>query len=104
MRKTIGGKKKKPKYNSVLSVTSDKLSEAQAAIEKVLEQSTKRWKLDEIVTNVGKPSEMYYLIRLKKTFTRDEFLTAIRDHAGAVIESADLEIADTVQEKDGQKV
>lgn len=98
VRKTIGKKKKKPKYNSVLTVTSDNLGEAQAAIEKVVEANTRRWKLDEIVTNVGKPSEMYYLVGLKKNVTRDEFLTAIRDHAGAFIASANLEIAEQVKE------
>jgi hypothetical protein len=105
VHKTIGKKKKKPKYNSVLSVTTDRLPDAQTSIERVLDRVTKRWKLDEVVTNVGKPSEMYYLVRPKKTVTRDEFLTALRDNAGPVIDSADLETADTVDEKskDGAK-
>jgi hypothetical protein len=63
----------------------------------------RRWKLDEVVTNTGKPSEMYYLVRLKKIVTRDEFLTAIYDRAGEVIESADLEVAEPAEDKDGAK-
>jgi hypothetical protein len=103
VRKTIGKKKKKARFNAVLTVTTDNLPDAQAAVEKALEDATRRWKLDEVVSNTGKPSEMYYLVRLKKTVTRDEFLTAIHDHARDVIHSADLEIAEPAEEKDGAK-
>jgi hypothetical protein len=60
----------------------------------VLDKVAKRWKLDDIVSNDGKPSELYYLVRLRKSTTRDEFLTAIRATAGDSIVSADLEISD----------
>ena len=103
VRKTIGKKKKKSRFNAVLTITTDNLAEAQAAVEKVLEETTRRWKLDEVVSNTGKPSEMYYLVRLKKIVTRDEFLTAIHDRAGDVIESANLEIAEPAEDKDGAK-
>src|SRR6202521_5013350 len=55
------GKKKKARYNSVLTITTDSVPEAQKQVEEVLDRMTKRWDLDEIVTNVGKPSEIYYL-------------------------------------------
>jgi len=100
VRKTIGTKKKKPKFNAVLTVTTDNLPEAQTAVERVLAQTTKRWKLDEVVTNTGKPSEIYYLVRLKKIVTRDEFLTAIRDNAADFVEFANLE---TGEQADGKK-
>ena len=64
---------------------------------------TKRWKLDEVVTNTGKPSEIYYLMRPKKVVTRDELLTAIHDHAGNVIESVDLETSEQAGEQDVTK-
>jgi hypothetical protein len=35
--------------------------------------------------------------------TRDDFLTAIHDRAGDLIESADLEIAEPAEDKDGAK-
>jgi hypothetical protein len=98
--KTIGKKKKKARFNGVVTVTTDKLPEAQAAIEPVLDKMTRRWKLDEVVTNTGKPSEIYYLIRPKKVVTRDELLTAVHDHAGNVIESVDLE---TAEQQPGEK-
>jgi hypothetical protein len=91
VQKAVGSKKKKPRFDSILTVTTDNVPEAQGRIEQVLENATKRWSLDEIVTNVGKPSEIYYLLRLRKSFPRDILLTAVHESAGDVIASADLE-------------
>jgi hypothetical protein len=99
VRKTLGKKKKKPKFNAVLTLTTDNLPEAQAQVEQVLRETTKRWKLDEVVTNTGKPSEVYYLVRPKKTITRDELLTAVHDRVGNLIEFVDLETSDPADEK-----
>ncbi len=87
----LGKNKKKPRYNSVLTVTTDNVSDAQVKIEQVLNKMTKRWKLDEVVTNTGKPSEMYYLIRMKKSVPRDELLTGIHQGTEGLLDSADLE-------------
>lgn len=95
----LGKNKKKPRYNSVLTATSDKVPEAQAHIEPVLDKLTKRWKLDEVVTNTGKPSELYYLMRMKKSVPRDELLTAIHQGADGVIDSVDLETGRKSREK-----
>jgi hypothetical protein len=100
VQKTVGSKKKKPRYDTILTVTTDNVSEAQKQVEEVLDRMTKRWDLDEVVTNVGKPSEIYYLARLKKSMPRDVLLTAIHENADGVIASADLEVAETVEDKD----
>jgi hypothetical protein len=92
VREALGPNKKKPRYNSVLSITSDKVGEAQAIMQKVLDKLAKRWVLDEVVTNVGKPSEVYYLVRLGKTMTRDDLITAIRAKAGDRVSAVDLEL------------
>jgi hypothetical protein len=89
--KKLGKKKKKPRFDSVLSVTTYNVPQAQQQIERILEDKAKRWDLDEVVTNVGKPSEIYYLARLKKTVPRDELLTAIHENADGLIDSVDLE-------------
>ena len=99
VRDVIGKKKKKARFNAVLTVTADDVGDAQSKIESVLETMTKRWRLDEVVTNVGKPSEIYYLIRLKKTVTRDDLLTGVRDSAGPIIATADLEIGEPAAEE-----
>jgi len=96
VREVLGPNKKKPRFNSVLSITSDKVGEAQVVMQKVLDKVTKRWVLDEVVTHVGKPSEVYYLVRLAKTMTRDDLITAIRARAGDRVIAADLELGDGV--------
>ena len=90
----LGGKKKKPRYSAVLSITSDHVAEAQQLVEKVLDEKARRWRLDEVVTHTGKPSEIYYLVKLKKPVTRDDLLTAIRGSAGEFLAMADLESRD----------
>lgn len=90
----LGGKKKKPRYSAVLSVTSDRVAEAQQMIEQVLDEKAKRWRLDEVVTHTGKPSEIYYLVKLKRPVTRDDLLTAIHAKASEFIVGVDLESKD----------
>jgi hypothetical protein len=99
VQKAVGTKKKKPRFDSILTVTTDSMSEAQEQVEEVLDRMTKRWELDEVVTNIGKPSELYYLARLKKSIPRDVLLTAIHENADGVIASADLETAEPVEDK-----
>ena len=97
------GKKKKARYNSVLTITTDNVPEAQKKVELVLDRMTKRWDLDEVVTNVGKPSELYYLTRLKKSIPRDVLLTAIHENAGDVIASVDIETGEQAEGKSADK-
>jgi len=97
----LGKRKKKPRFTAVLSVMTNEVADAQELVEYVLEQKTKRWKLDEVVTNTGKPSEIYYILRPKKSVTRDELLTAIRDNAGEKIENVDLESREAIEEEIG---
>jgi hypothetical protein len=99
----LGNKKKKPRYDAVLTVATDEVPRAQEAVKKVLDSSAKRYKLDEVVMNTGKPSVIYYLVRLRKTMTRDEFLTAVHNEAGGLITSADLEIGERIREDDVTK-
>lgn len=94
----LGSKTKKPRYTAVLSIMSDHVAEAQQLVEKTLDEKAKRWRLDEVVTHTGKPSEIYYLVRLKKPVTRDDLLTAIRASAGEFITNADLESRDPSDE------
>src|SRR5687768_18312415 len=43
VRAVLGPNKKKPRFDSVLSITSDKVSGAQVVLQKVLDKMTKRW-------------------------------------------------------------
>ncbi|MGH7713359.1 MAG: DUF4956 domain-containing protein [Gemmatimonadaceae bacterium] len=96
VRSVLGPKKKKPRYNAVLRLTSDRVGEAQAIVERVLDDLTKRWKLDEVVQHPGKPDEIFYLLRIGKSRTREELITNIRAQAGDRIVDAELEIGDAV--------
>ena len=99
----IGSNGAKPRYNAIVTITTSKLSEAQRQVDGVLDQITKRWKLDEVITNVGKPSEIYYLVRTRKAISRDAMLTAIRATCADCIDGADVEIGDAVVREAGER-
>ena len=108
VRKILGPTKKNPRFNAILTVSTTSVSDAQTRIEMVLNTLSRRWRLDEVTTTEGKPSELYYLVGVRKSVTRDHFLTAIRESAGGKIISADLEIGDAMaqdkmQEKQDKK-
>ena len=90
----VVGPGKKPRYNAVLSITSDKVADAQVILQKVLDKLTKRWVLDEVVTHEGKPSEVYYLVRVGKSQTSADLTAAIRQRAGDRVGAVDLELGD----------
>jgi hypothetical protein len=99
----LGSDGNKPRFNAVLSIRTDVPGDTQPQVEKVLEEVAKRWKLDEVVTHQGKPTELYYLIRIGKGTSRDELLTAIRAGAGDELDSADVEIGDALAQEQGEK-
>lgn len=101
VRDVLGADRKKPRFNAVLSFTTNSIAEAQVLVQKVLDKMTKRWMLDEVVTHSGKPSEVYYLVRMRKAVSRDDLLTAIRARAGDRIGSAQLELGEAAVEEQG---
>jgi hypothetical protein len=102
VRVLLGPNGKKPRFDAVLAVTTTELEGAQKHIEKRLNDVSKRWKLDEIVTNVGKPSELYYLVRQRKSVTRDAMVTAIRSGSNGFIDQANVEIGDALAKEAGE--
>ncbi|HXE58152.1 MAG TPA: DUF4956 domain-containing protein [Gemmatimonadales bacterium] len=92
LRQLVGdGGRKKPRYDAVLWVTTDDIAAAQHRLEGVLERGARRWMLDEVVTNEGKPSEIYYLLKLRKSVDQDRLLTMVRAEAGDAVLTADLQ-------------
>jgi hypothetical protein len=91
---SLGSDPKKPRYNAILTITTNALGSAQELVELALDNSVRRWKLDQVITNEGKPSELYYLAKVRKATSRDDVLTAIRAGAGETIQGANLEIGD----------
>jgi len=97
VRSVLGPKKKKPRYNAVLRLTTDKTGGAQPVVERVLDEHVKRWKLDEVIQHSGKPDEIYYLVRIGKSLTREELVTALRAAGAGLISDVDLEIGEAVE-------
>jgi hypothetical protein len=97
VRKILGPKGKKPRFNAILTITTRAINESQQRVEAVLDNLTRRWKLDEVVTNEGKPSELYYLVRLRKPGARGELLTAIHARPGDTIDAAELELGQELE-------
>ena len=103
VRQILGPSGKKPRFNAILSVSTEQLSEAQKRIGEVLDEIAGRWRLDEVVTNTDKPSELYYLIRIRKRTGRDDVLTAVRAKAGEAIVSADVELSEAREAEDAKE-
>jgi hypothetical protein len=103
VRALLGTNGKKPRFNAIVMVTTAKVSEAQEHVASALEEGTKRWQLDEVVTNAGKPSELYYLVRTRKSISRDALLTAIRATGNGLIAEAEVEIGDALAKEAGDR-
>ena len=95
----VGDNGKKPRYTAILSFSTTTIPQAEKHVQVVLDRYCKRWTLDECITNEGKPSECYYLIRMKKDVTKDQLLTAIRQDGGALFESLDLEVGEALEKE-----
>jgi uncharacterized protein DUF4956 len=90
--------KKKARYNALISLTTEDPSAVQPPVEEVLSRFTKRWTLDEVVTHEGTPSELSYLVRLKKSMPGDALMTEIRSVVGPKLLGCDLELSDALEE------
>lgn len=97
----LGSEDKKPRYNAILCMTAKSSQEAQKRVEPVLEKVAKRWKLDEVVNNDGKPDQIYYLVRLKKSATPADLITAVRTRAGDRVSGVDVEVTEELAKAGG---
>ena len=103
VRTLLGPKGKKPRYNAIVTIATHQISDAQKHVEPALDKVTKRWKLDEVVTNNGKPSQLFYIVRTRKAVDRATLLTALRTSGNGTIEAADVEIGDALAVEQGEE-
>lgn len=103
VQRIMGAKGKKPKFDAVVAITTSEVTEAQKNLEPALDQVTKRWRLDEVVNNKGKPSEIYYLVHTRKSVPRDAMVTAIRATANGSISNVDVEVGDAIDKERGEE-
>jgi hypothetical protein len=93
----VGESGKKARYTAILSFATTRIADAEKHVESVLDGFCKRWTLDECITNDGKASELYYLLRMKRDVTKDQLLTAIRQDGGELFDSLDLEVGEALE-------
>jgi hypothetical protein len=91
--------KKKPRYNALVSLTTEDAAAVQPAVEDTLDRLTKRWILDEVVTADGRPTELAYLVKLRKSMPGDALMTEIRSVVGTKLVSCDLELSDALEDE-----
>jgi hypothetical protein len=99
VREIVGTKKKKPRYNALVSLTTDDPGALQPLAESTLQRFTKRWKLDEVVHEQGKPSELCYLVKLRKSMPADSLVTEFRSTLGDKLLACDVELSDALEEE-----
>ena len=98
VRDLVGTKRKKPRYNAAISLTTEDVGAVQPAAEAVMSRYTKRWKLDEIDSAQGKPSELSYLVKLRKSIPGDTVMTEIRSAIGDKLLACNLELSDALEQ------
>ena len=86
------GKPRKPRYNGILKVTVADEASGRAAVEPVLKELTKRFHLDGVDSGEGRPTALYYLVRVRKK-AADEVVGSILGFGGDTIKGAEFEIA-----------
>jgi hypothetical protein len=91
--------KKKPRYNALLSLTTEDPAAVQPPVEDTLDRLTKRWSLDEVLTADGRPTELSYLLKLKKSTPGDVVMSEIRSVVGTKVVSCDLELSDALEDE-----
>lgn len=94
VRDMLGGGdgKTKPRYNGVIKVIASDEAAGRAAAEPVLKELTKRYHLDGVETAEGKPTSLYYLVRVKKK-AADDVIGAMLGLGGDAIQGAEFELA-----------
>ncbi|HEX6643643.1 MAG TPA: hypothetical protein VF037_03145, partial [Gemmatimonadales bacterium] len=82
----------KPRYNGVLKVSVSDEEAGRAVIEPVLANLARRYHFDGATTAEGRPTELFYLVRVKRKVA-DDIVGAILGGGGDVVRGAELEVA-----------
>jgi uncharacterized protein DUF4956 len=88
-----GKKGKKPRYNAVLSISAEDPAAAKQVVEPILQQTTKRFRLDDVVQIEGKPAKIFYLVRLRKEPTQDDLVHAIMSQGKGSVLGAEFQLS-----------
>jgi len=94
--------RKKPRFNALLSFTTEDAPLVQPALEETLDRFTKRGLLDEIVSSEGKPTELSYLVKLRKSMPGDALMSEIRSTVGSKLTGCDIELSEALEEQEAE--
>ena len=94
--------RKKPRFNALLSVTTEEPAVVQPVLEETLDRFTKRWMLDEAVSSEGKPTDLSYLVKLRKSMPGDALMTEIRSTVGSKLIGCDIELSEALEEQEAE--
>jgi hypothetical protein len=94
--------RKKPRFNALASFTTDEPAIVQPGVEQALDRFTKRWMLDEVVSAEGKPTELSYLVKLRKSMPGDVLMTEIRSTLGSKLLGCDIELSEALEEQEAE--
>jgi hypothetical protein len=85
-----GADEKKKRFDGALLVHATRVQPAQRAVEAVLEDQAKRWKLAEIVPTGAGAATLEYLVRLKGDAVAATLIDAVKARAAASITDAEF--------------
>ena len=94
--------RKKPRFNALLSFTTEEPAVVQPLLEETLDRFTKRWMLDEAVSSEGKPTDLSYLVKLRKSMPGDALMTEIRSTVGSKLIGCDIELSEALEEQEAE--
>jgi len=94
--------RKKPRFNALLSFTTEEPAVVQPVLEETLARFTKRWLLDEVVGHEGKPTELSYLVKLRKSMPGDALMSEIRSTVGSKLTACDIEFSEALEEQEAE--
>jgi len=94
--------RKKPRFNALLSFTTEEPAVVQPLLEETLDRFTKRWMLDEVVSSEGKPTDLSYLVKLRKSMPGDALMSEIRSTVGSKLTACDIELSEALEEQEAE--
>ena len=80
---------KKKRFSAVVLVHTTQPQPAQQAVEAILEEQTKRWKLTEILPGEGGISTLEYLVRLKDEVEAGAFIDSVQRRGAPSVAAAE---------------
>ena len=95
--------RKKPRFNALLSFSTEEPAVVQPVLEETLDRFTKRWMLDEVVSSDGKVTELSYLVKLRKSMPGDALMTEIRSTVGSKLTGCDIELSEALEEQEADE-